>query len=290
MLNNNDMKNGPSRGDLSKIIDDVMAQATSGMQENRNIEQNLQATADRCRVMKPMVGFLDQKEISNQFQFWNEVNNQMGSITPTLESLFSTTDYMAGTASASSASVIGFVSQNHQSLSEINGFSDIWEDYNTVVTSPSVIGKIREILCRFHLDKAPSGKRSPLELFNIAIEAYESPGSDDPAITSLLPLRESISSAIKTLLRFRPKQEESGKSDKQKIISIGNQLKKDITSSDMVIKWAEEWHKINNEDLSDSKDSNISRKEWTARLFRAANFFYGFLSGLDSSKFRSNSK
>lgn len=280
------MENKPSKDDLSKKVDDVLAQAKSKKQDIQKIENNLQATIDFGRVTLGMVDFFDQNEISNQYQYWNEVNNQMGSITPTLESLFSTTDYMAGTASASSASVIRFVSQNHQSLSEINGFSDIWEDYNTVVTSPSVIGKIREILCRFHLDKAPSGRRSPLELFNIAIEAYESPGSDDPAITSLLPLRESISSAIKTLLRFRPKQEESGKSDKQKIISIGNQLKKDITSSDMVIKWTEEWHKINNEDLSDSKDSNISRKDWTARLFRAANFFYGFLSGLDDSKFR----
>lgn len=282
------MKNEPSRDDLSKIIDDVMAQATSKIQDNRKIEQNLQSTVDRGRVTKPMVDFLDQKEVSNQFQYWNEVNNQLGSITPLSGSLFSTTDYMAGTASTSSASVIGFVSQNHQSLSEINGFSDIWEDYNNVVTGTSVFGKIRDILCDFHLDNGPSGELSPLELFNTAIDAYYSPVTGDPAITSLIPLRESISSAIKMLLRFRPKQEKTGSSDQQKIISIGKQLKKDITSSTMVSKWAEEWHKINNKDLSDAKKSNVSRKEWTTRLFRAANFYYGFLSGLDQSKFRKN--
>ena len=289
MLKNNDMKNEPSRDDLSKIIDDVMAQATSKIQDNRKIEQNLQSTFDRGRVTKPMVDFLDQKEVSNQFQYWNEVNNQLGSITPISGSLFSTTDYMAGTASTSSASVIGFVSQNHQTLSEINGFSDIWEDYNNVVTGTDVIGKIRDILCDFHLDNGPSGELSPLELFNTAIDAYNSPVSDNnPAITSLIPLRESISSTIKTLLKFRPKQEKTGSSDRNKIISIGEQLKKDFTSSDMVDKWAEEWHKINDEYLSDSKESSLSRPEWTARLFRAASFYYGFLSGLDHSKFRKN--
>lgn len=288
MLNNNEMKNEPSRDDLSKIIGDVLAKTTITIQDIRKIVPNLQFTVDIGRVTKPMVDFLDEKEVANQFQYWNEVNNQMGSITPLLGSLFSTTDYMAGTASTSSASVIGFVSQNHRTLSEINGFSDIWKDYNNVVTGTDVFGKIRDILCDFHLDNSPSGELSPLELFNTAIDAYYSPVTGDPAITSLIPLRESISSAIKMLLRFRPNQEKTGSSDQQKIISIGKQLKKDITSSTMASKWAEEWHKINDKDLSDAKKSNVSRKEWTTRLFRAANFYYGFLSGLDQSKFRKN--
>ena len=286
MLNNNEMKNEPSRDDLSKIIGDVLAKTAITIQDIRKIVPNLQFTVDIGRVTKPMVDFLDEKEVANQFQYWNEVNNQMGSITPLLGSLFSTTDYMAGTASTSSASVIGFVSQNHRTLSEINGFSDIWKDYNNVVTGTDVFGKIRDILCDFHLDNSPSGELSPLELFNTAIDAYYSPVTGDPAITSLIPLRESISSAIKMLLRFRPNQEKTGSSDQQKIISIGKQLKKDITSSTMASKWAEEWHKINDKDLSDAKKSNVSRKEWTTRLFRAANFYYGFLSGLDPSKFR----
>lgn len=291
MLKNNDMENEPSKDDLLKILDDVVSQATSKRQELRKVEENLQSTIDYGRVTKPMVPFFDKNETANQYRYWCEVNDQLGSITPVSGSLLSTTDYVAGTASGSSASAIGFVLQIQPDLGDDIGFLDAWKNYTAVVTNEPVFENIRNLLRKFHLDIAPNGKLSPLALFDTAINAYNSPVSDDnPAISSLIPLRESISTAIEMLLRFRPKQEKTGSNDKKKIISIGEHLKKDITSSAMVNKWAEEWHKISDEDLSDSKKTYISRNEWTIRLFRAANFFYSFLSGLDHSKFRSNSK
>lgn len=287
MLNNNDMKIEPSKEDLSNLIDDVIARATRERHEIRKVDENLQTIIDHGRVTKPLVAFFDQNEISNQYPYWIDAYDQLGSISPVSGSLLSTTDYIAGTASESSASVIRFVSPIHAQLSDNDVFLDVWKNYTAVVTNESVFEKIRNLLCKLHLDNAPIGKLSPLTLFDTAVNAYNSPVSDDsPAISSLLPLRESISTSIEILLRFRPKQEKTGSSDKEKIISIGKQLKKDITSSAMVSKWAEEWHKINDEDLSDSKKAHISRDEWTMRLFRTANFYYGFLSGLDPSKFR----
>jgi len=119
----------------------------------------------------------------------------------------------------------------------------------------------------------------------IAHESFQKPVvASNPVSTSLIPMRECINSIIASLLRMRPIQEEA-KSEKQKIVSIGRQLRKDILSSNVIDELAEEWFSINN-DFSGFKKKDIERPEWLVRINRGTLFLYSLLNGLDSTKLK----
>jgi hypothetical protein len=59
---------------------------------------------------------------------------------------------------------------------------------------------------------------------------------------------------------MRPSQEEVG-NWKKKIISIGNQLKKDSLPEDVIYELAEECHSLI-DDLSGFKTGDIKREDW----------------------------
>lgn len=105
-------------------------------------------------------------------------------------------------------------------------------------------------------------------------------------MTSLIPMRESIRSAINVLLRRRPKQEKA-RNEWAKIVSIGKQLKRDGLPKSIVNSWAAQWTNALKTYLSPAKEEDISREEWRRRLARSTLFLNGFLGGLDPSKLKS---
>ena len=167
--------------------------------------------------------------------------------------------------------------QAEEAIDNINQITQRIADKNQVIESMKL----------FNLDKAFSGEKSPLELFTTAHNAFEMPiQENDPVITSLIPIRESINLMIEHLLRERTTQEPCG-NEREKIKSIGRQLKKDSLEENVVISWADQWHIMKGEDLSSSKNKAISRKEWQYRLNKSTIFIKSILEGLDNSKLKS---
>jgi hypothetical protein len=145
--------------------------------------------------------------------------------------------------------------------------------------------EIMNLMKDFGLDKSIKGDKSALEQFQIAQEAFKKPVKEEnPASTSLVPMRECLRTTIDHLLRRRPKQEVT-KREEEKIISIGMQLKGASISQNIICSLADKWKTILR-DLSSSKEESISREEWQYRLNQATIFLKSFLTALDPQKCR----
>ena len=129
------------------------------------------------------------------------------------------------------------------------------------------------------------GEKSPAELFETAYAAYEAPVmSTVPVSTSLIPMRECIRGTIQTLIRRRPIQEEA-KRERDKIVSIGKQLRADGIPEEAFLSLADRWRDLNDE-LSGYKRRITSRDEWILSLTRATLFLKELLESLDPSKMK----
>jgi hypothetical protein len=141
------------------------------------------------------------------------------------------------------------------------------------------------LMRQFGLAKAYPGKKSPIELFEIAWASYERPVlASSPVSTSLIPMREAIESTLQELLRRRP-VEEAAKNQRSKILSIGRQLAHAGITEEDTQTWANNWERLVDE-LSDAKQGNYSRDEWRDVLRRAILFLQELLQGIDPAKFR----
>lgn len=141
------------------------------------------------------------------------------------------------------------------------------------------------LMRQFGLDARLAGKKTAIEQFEIAWAAYEAPVTQSsPVNTSLIPMREAIETTIQELMRRRPNQE-AAKNQQSKILSIGNQLAQHGISRSDIQPWALQWDELAN-DLSGSKQANISRNEWRNLLRRGALFLQALLQGLDPAKLR----
>lgn len=150
----------------------------------------------------------------------------------------------------------------------------------------SEASNVEKLLIDLGFDRAPEGKKSALEQFQIAHQAYEIPVAEgNPISTSLVPLRECINLVIGELLKLRPEQAPA-KNEEAKIRSVGKQLKRDEIPADTVISWSKQWWELANQDLGGSKQQDITREEWGRRLMRGTVFLSALMSGLDRSKMK----
>jgi len=146
--------------------------------------------------------------------------------------------------------------------------------------------EVARIMTNLGLDKPVPGKKSPLELFITAHDAFEDPVCDsNPISTSLIPIREAAQLSVQELLHRRPRQEKTS-AQWEKIVSIGGQLKKDSVPDALVQTWAYQWKTLLRKYLHPSKQQELSRADWQTRLQQSTLFLRGFLGGLDPSKFR----
>jgi hypothetical protein len=193
---------------------------------------------------------------------------------------------LGGTVSLTSVTTSGSFSR-HIPFEVNPDFHEAWSHYIVVTSRPTLKDEVTNLLRTFYLDIAPSGKQSPLEYFETAHRAFESPISEgNPAITSLIPMREAVETALDELLKLRPQQEATGKSHGKKISFICKQFKKDAVSDVVVQEWVDQWQDISDRDLSASKRYRMTRDEWNRKLNRATLFLHSFLTGLDPHKLR----
>jgi hypothetical protein len=278
-------KNHPSKVKLCSTIMKTREQAENDQAILSGIKTNLQDTIDGANAILPLIATLDNGDIEQVGIIWDEISRQTNENHSLLQTAYSSTDSTSGTVSLTSTALSGIFSQKTDFFSKNPDINNAWEPFTGYTKRPALKSKVIILLQMFHLDKSPTGKKSSLELFQIAHQAYEAPISNNiPVITSLVPMREAVESALDALLKLRPIQEPTGSSHSRKIESIGAQLKKDNISDRIIQEWANQWHDISDRDLSASKRYQMTRDEWGRKLNRATEFFYSFLTGLDSSK------
>jgi len=124
-----------------------------------------------------------------------------------------------------------------------------------------------------------------LRLLDEAMGAIESPVSGEAGpISVLIPLRERIHQVIDSLLKRRPKQEETGKIG-EKIRSIGQQCARPALPVDHFERLANDAGPLI-KDLSGVKDKDLSRESVRVLLVRGLTFLNAILDGIDEGKLR----
>lgn len=201
----------------------------------------------------------------------------------------------ASTSSNTYVSASGFVAQISPPL-PIENYPDLIiakRDVIEFTQGTADVSAVRELMLDLQLDKSiVEGKQTPLELFDIAINAYYMPVSKEPvpAVSSLIPMRGSVDNSVDFLLRLRPNQTNITKSQGQniqeaKIIEIGHQLRKDQFRVDLFVELGQKWVRMKQYDLSPGKDDTLTREEWGRRLFGTVHFLNSFLERIDPNKY-----
>jgi len=281
------LNNHPLTDQLRSIIGNAKEQAENAQTTLGDIGSRMQNVIDGANATLPLIPYMDTVNIEELGVLWSEVSRQTEHSYRWLQEAYSSTDSASGTVSLSSTTISGIFSPKIAPYSVDPDFQAAWVHYIDVANRPTLKTEVIDLLRTFHLDIVPTGKKSPLELFQIAHQAFEAPISKgNPVITSLVPMREAVESALDELLKLRPKQESTGSSHSKKILSIGAQLKKNFISDVVVQEWADQWHDISDKDLSASKRYQMTRDEWSRKLIRATQFFHSLLTGLDPTKMR----
>jgi hypothetical protein len=256
----------------------------------REINQKGQLLFDFADATYQVIRNTPLHDTETPLRLWQGFNlharNFIGSLQPTMEylSLASSSADTATTSvlihSASSSDPIAYLPSEDQALARA-AISHL----QSVVSRPQIKQQAQELLIEWGFAHGYRKNLSPIELFETAYLAFEGPVTDnDPALTSLLPMRSCITIVIAELLKRRPQQEQTG-NERAKILSIGCQLKWDQLNEDIISIWADQWADINDQ-LSQSKQADLSREGWGIRLNTATLFLSSFLNGLDQSKCR----
>lgn len=154
-----------------------------------------------------------------------------------------------------------------------------------IVTQSTKKDTALELMGKFGFSKAPGWRKSASSQFEEGWAAYEAPVTqNNPATTSLIPLRESINMIISELIRRAPAQRKA-KNEKEKICFILEELSLRPIEEIEKEEFSKQWSSINDE-LSESKSLAYTRNKWHECLLIATNFIIGFLGCLDHNKLR----
>lgn len=202
---------------------------------------------------------------------------------------YTTTTFPSSSASTVASCMLDFVNPVH--FPALVSLGKEAEAQKAAINLGSVIDKLADkrtalkLLHEFGLSTTTPERKSPTELLETACAVFEKPAMPGVAAsTSLLPMRECIDSTIAALLRRRPNQEKAG-SHGEKICSIGKQLARSEIPKEVIDSMADRWQKLQN-DLSGSKQKDISREEWRATLREAMLLLIEFLQSLDQTKMK----
>ena len=272
---------------MQSLLANTAREAAKAQLDAGAIATRMQEVIDHAHATSRLLPFLPGANIHGLLGLWGGVRGQVANVQRDLDRTTADSDLVSGTVSLTSASTTTIIGPQIALLREQEGFGDAWDNYVAVVSRPSLINEVRDLLLSFGLDRAQPAKKSCLELFDAAHAAYSQPASPDiPASTSLIPMRECIQEALDSLLRRRPSQEQTGSSEKAKVRSVARQLRRQGVAAETIDGWGDEWHRLNDEALSGSKRAALSREEWTLRLMASTRFLHSFLTGLDQFRLR----
>lgn len=276
----------PMQAEIIETIKLAKGKAIDAKRKTQAADQKLQTIIDEADVTIPLVLNLKPTNLESVKGIWNSVAEQVSDLDDNLKYLNLNINSTTGSSSTSTAVLSGyFVNDGYMDV-ESPEFVDAWSNFEAFASRPSLKDEVVQLFAEFGFDvpQVP-GDKSPAEQFHIAHMSFENPIAEgNPVVASLLPLRECIDAVVASLLRMRPQQERA-KSQRDKIVSIGNQLKKNSFPQTVVDELGDEWHSLYN-DLSGMKKKDITRSGWLSQLNRGTSFLYGLLNGLDQSKLR----
>lgn len=276
----------PVQAELAEVIGKARGEAEAAAASAQAIKEDMQFVIDEADQTMRLVQYIKPDIAEDLLDIWSSVGERTSRVRFVLEPLRSDT---GGTVSSTSTNTI-VISGAYLSgglYSDRDGFEDAWMQYEDFARRPGLLSDVEKLLREFGFDKPPfAGKKSALEQFHLAHQSFSSPVTrTNPISTSLIPLRECIQSVIDGLLRMRPNPERA-KNQRAKVLSIGEQLGRDSLPHEAIEKLAEEWQKLNDELLSPSKDSEVSREAWLSSLNRGTAFLHSLLRELDGDKLR----
>lgn len=261
---------------------ELVSQGRLYMREGQWILDIARATRD---IVEYAPQLLNQK---SQTDLWREINKS-GKISLQKQSEANISLLIASSTATTSSASVDLSTDSverivpHLACDQQEHAKEAINNFHVLTSRSEIKDEVVSLICFFGFDKSVPGKRSSLEQFITAFQAFENPVSDsNPVMTSLIPMRQSIESIISELLRRRITQEKTG-SNHSKFLSFGLQLKRNELSENVVSEWASQWDKLVDE-LSDTKQCEMMREEWGHRLQRATLFISGLLKGLDPSK------
>jgi hypothetical protein len=275
--------------ELDRILDEAEQQGKEIADRGREVTSAGQSMSDLARATRASLPYLPENaDLEFLIDDWSEYSAQGIIILKDLEELplyamqsTAGTAYVTTSGTFNSENIIPYTPPPLQDEAR-RAISNVHQ----VMERTTEAGKVEKLLQSLGLDKAPKGLKSPLELFQTAHNAYQTPVAEGtPASTSLVPMRECIRNVIDEMLKRRPTQEKA-KNEWSKIVSIGTQLKREAISMQTVDSWARQWEEILGKELSSSKDQEMTREEWGRRLQRATLFLQALLSGLDPEKMK----
>lgn len=275
------------KDELERLLRESKKKGTQIVNQLRDLLQHGQYITDLADATEGVVKYLptssgvDWKPMIDSWQLVNEEQDNIIAGTRSLSVVpSSSTVSYAMTYLAQPDTFISFV--------DIDKQDEAWaaaQCLGQVIDGLAEKNKVLSLLRQYGLDSATSGKKSPFELFETACAAFENPAkAGNPAVTSLIPMRECINETITELLRRRPKQEPA-KNQQAKILSIGEQLSKTGVPLSAIRSLADRWSQLS-DNLSGSKRSEYSREEWRTCLRQASLFLIELLQSLDRSKMR----
>ncbi len=289
------MLSDQSKDKLERLIQNNEVKAEEVVKLGRDLTQWGQGILDLSGVSRKVIEYSPPPgfDFGRALKAWQSLNDQQDAVIAGLRPLASplvnspglTTAAFEMTVLASPQLLASYQSPDKQDAARADS-----EQLSYVLDQLADKESVLPLLRQFQLDKAASGKQSPLTLFENAWAAYEKPVTlNSPTNTSLIPMRECINETIAALLRRRPRRE-APQNKHDKIISIGSQLASDGVTRKEIESLATRWRPKGPgglfDELSDSKGNALSREEWRSTLRRATLFLRELLQCLDPAKLR----
>ena len=282
-------KSKSSKEEIKKEISDLKDKAKKIKEKGRDLTEHGQSLDDLADATDEYIDIVENiPPIDSVVADFRLLNQQFGRILAQADQIdFNLVNSTYGTASIS---VIDSLHPNYVlPLNNPAQHEVIVSKYNEIekVTQKNATeAEVIELLKEFGFDKSVISRKSALEQFNIALSAFKKPVTDDnPISTSLIPMRECIRTMIDSLLKCRPEQVKT-KKEGEKIISIGQQLKRDTIPEGTIFSLSNKWKNILGKELSSAKEVNISRDEWRFRITQSMLFIKSLLTALDPQKFK----
>jgi len=276
-----------NKEDLQALIQNVRENALNLKAQFNASSASMQNVVDVADNLAPLIDYMPENGRRAVAELLSETSRGLDLMNDPAGRISALSATAGGTALMGGVVASGIFNSTKYNHSHTAEFSTGLERLNTLMSQPEYKELVITLLHDFHLDHAHPGKKSPLELFEIAHYAFENPiSTNNPTITSLIPMREAIQSTIDELIRLRPTQKPTGSSINKKFKAIFEQLAKDRISETIVQELVDQWQDINDNDLSAAKRHKITREEWIQKLSRATVFLYSLLSYLDVSKLR----
>lgn len=282
------MSNDDKKEEFLKTTDKVRRNGEEIKKYAHNLLIYGQNTMDLADASRRVTEFIDPPQASfwqDRTVAWNELAGEQEGL---LRKLVPTMVYPITVSSVSASSCV--LDLANADLADQWAVAGAGEDArNAAAQLSSVIDRFADkdtlisLIKSYGLDWASAGAKTPVELLETAIAAYEKPVSEQvSANTSLLPVRECCNSIITQLINRRPRCEKVS-NQLAKIRSIGAQLRLDTIPSDFFEKLATRWKDLWN-DLSESKKADYSRFEWKKYLQTAILFLLELLQSIDPNK------